>query len=113
MPNFKYNSKGRNSWIVNRVPDYGDGHRDGCIIMGELSVNLVEEDRMVSGQVYDESNNESMAYVQIIVNWGSESEIQYLADSQGKFTFKKTDQIENVTFSSIGYRTLKVRFPCN
>lgn len=111
LPNFKYNSKIKNGWIVNRLPDYGDGHRDGCIIMGELSVSLVEENGKVIGQVFDATNDESMPYVQIVVNWGFENEVQTLVDSEGRFSFEKIEKLKNITFSSVGYRTLEVNFP--
>ena len=32
---FTFNSKKANSKIANRFPDYGDGHKDGCLVMAE------------------------------------------------------------------------------
>ncbi len=37
---FTFNGKNRNSYIVDRFPDYGDGHKDGCIVESEIRLEI-------------------------------------------------------------------------
>ena len=40
LSKFSVNEKNYNKYILNRTPDYGDAHLDGCIIMKEISLQV-------------------------------------------------------------------------
>ena len=40
LSEFYFNGKKDNTRIESRIPDYGDGHPDGCMVMGEMSLAL-------------------------------------------------------------------------
>lgn len=109
LPHFDFNGKNKNHWIVNRIPDYGDGHRDGCIVMGELKVSLKETSKGVyEGEVRDREDDELFTYATLIINDGTKEKRELHTDQYGKFSFQYTLPIQTISFKGTYQRELRV-----
>jgi hypothetical protein len=112
LPKFSYNNKFHNSLILNRVAEYGDGERDGCIIMPEMYLSLKSVDRKkFEGEIKDAKCLEAISYasIQIFVDH-TESSIQLQSDVNGRFSFIRQPNISKLKVSTVGYRTLVLDF---
>ncbi len=51
-----------NKLIVERKPDYGIDGRDGCVVMGEISMNIneLEYGKSIRGKVFDSKTKEPL-----------------------------------------------------
>lgn len=109
LPSFDYNGKSKNHWIVNRIPDYGDGHRDGCVVLGELEVSLQEKSPgEFTGWVEDIEEKELPVYATLIVNEGLAHERELHTDQYGKFSFRYDQPIETISFLGNYQRKLTI-----
>lgn len=110
LSKYSYNDKFHNSLIVNRVPDYGDGHRDGCIIHNEFLLSLKSSvNSEVIGYVKDVETLESMSGANISI-WfqGEASPANVVADSNGQFKFVRVTDVVKIEVNFIGWRTMVV-----
>ena len=65
---FTLNSKKANSKIVDRFPDYGDGHKDGCIIMAEMHLELrTDKAGQIDGKITDVHNGTPLNNVSLLL----------------------------------------------
>lgn len=81
LPAFTINSNNKNGKIVNRLPDYGDGHKDGCIIMSEMKVDLnISQQGTVSGLVSDVNTKVPLNAASVKLLSKSGKEITLLSD---------------------------------
>ena len=110
LSKYSYNDKFRNSYIVNRVPDYGDGHRDGCIIQGEFFLSLKSPvNSEIIGVVKDVNTLEPMPGATVTL-WfkGQADPSKMAADSLGQFkVFPKSDVVK-IEVNFIGWRTMTI-----
>lgn len=104
------NAKVRNSHIVNRRPDYGDGHRDGCIIMQEMKVKLVINNDTIKGYALDVLSDKPLVNASVVGKLNSDTVIATaLTDGEGKFHFFHSQKVTRLVINSIGYRTFTAK----
>jgi hypothetical protein len=103
-----YNGKRHNSLIVDRIPDYGDGRPDGCVIMGEMKLALRDTDQQtVEGLVKDVDNGKPvLSEVWMLRKDGSSD--TFKTDMQGRFVFTRSSPVKKLRVRSIAYRPLQV-----
>ena len=106
---FDYNKSPKNSLIVNRIPDYGDGRPDGCIHMPEIHLFLSREKKdSIFGLVKDVKTNEPL-FAEIKVYFSTVQEpIIVTTNGNGEFAFTKIQNINLLSIHSIGYRPLSI-----
>jgi len=110
LSKFSYNNKFRNSLIVDRVPDYGDGHSEGCIVMGEMYLSLTSSSHVETlGEIYDAKTLEPLsgAILKVYLK-NQEAPIKINSDMHGKFKLIKQSEILKMESSYIGYRDLSI-----
>ena len=105
------NGKKSNHKIVNRYPDYGDGHADGCLILAEMKAVLyLDQQKLnISGKLTDVVNAEIMRNADITLTMIDSTEARIKTDENGAFAFKANTRIQKVSFWSIAYRTLIIK----
>lgn len=104
----RYNGKRYNSLIVNRIPDYGDGHRDGCVIWPEMKLELRDLDQQTVGGLITDVEDKRPVLAQIrIVRKNGVSEI-LSTDSLGKFIFIKSSPVTKLYVTSRNYREMNI-----
>jgi hypothetical protein len=109
LSKFDFNNKSHNSLILNRIPDYGDGHLDGCIVMSEMHLSLKREVKdSIVGVVKDTKTNEPVIAEIKIYFKDLEQPITLTNNGSGTFSFTKIKEIDMVSISSIGYRRLVI-----
>ena len=110
LPKFSYNNKYHNSLIINRVPEYGDGRRDGCLIEPEMYLSLKSANRKnFEGEIKDVRSQQPVSYAFIQINI-TDSFVQMQSDVNGHFSFIRQSDISKLKVSAIGYRTLTLDF---
>ncbi|WP_439185854.1 hypothetical protein [Carboxylicivirga taeanensis] len=104
----------RNELIVNRKPDYGYGHRDGSVILQEISMDIHKlNESCVIGKVFDSKSEEPLhnALISIVTIQSGLTSIQkYKTDSEGTFKAELKGTIEKIQVEFIAFRTLKIDF---
>lgn len=102
------NGKNSNHKIVNRYPDYGDGHADGCIVLAEMKavLHLDQHKSNISGKLTDVVNAEIMRNANITITMTDSTEAKIKTDENGEFAFRANTRIQKIAFWSIAYRTL-------
>lgn len=112
LSKFSYNTKLKNSYIVNRIPDYGDGHKDGCLILGEMHfyLNKIAKNSF-TGIVKDAYTNTVLKNADIIIEQtGSENKLTLFSNEEGAFEFSLKETIKKIHISYLGYRSLTIDF---
>lgn len=105
------NSKRANHLIVDRFPDYGDGHKDGCIVMDQMRLNLrFNKLGVITGQVSDVSTKEPLQNALVILNDNLGLTDKLVTDSLGQFSTSTQGKIIGLQIDYIGYRRLVVKF---
>ena len=107
LSKFIYNNKTYNSLIVNRVPKYGNGNPDGCIVMGEMQLSLSSSDSLqATGEIRDVVSLEPLAGARVKLDFGKGKLMDIVSDTQGKFKFNRETKVEGINVAYIGYRAL-------
>ena len=75
------------------------------IFLSLLSVSLSGQNS-VKGRVIDESTKERLAFVNIVIN--ENGTLGTTSDIDGNFSIKSKNEIDNLTFSFVGYEKKKV-----
>jgi hypothetical protein len=102
---FTVNSKTKNNKIINRFPDYGDGHKDGCIIMFEMKVDLnLRKEGVISGLVSDVYTKVPLTSASVKLLSKSGKEIALLTDKDGKFVAPLGASLSRLQVSCLSYR---------
>jgi hypothetical protein len=109
---FSFNGKNRNSYIANRFPDYGDGHKDGCVVMGEIRLEINRSiESSFDGSVFDATNNSLLNAANIYVYYKSSEQPKIMVTNEhGKFSFEKNDEVVKLKIEALGYRSLLLDF---
>jgi hypothetical protein len=108
LSEFTINSKNKSTKIINRIPDYGDGRREGCIIMPQIRVELqTQADTLIFGRVTDVDTRKPLigANVKSISKAGIETRLT--TDSLGAFKF--AGRLRHLEVSLLGYRNFTAR----
>jgi hypothetical protein len=114
LSRFSINGESKNSWIVDRKPDYGDGHQDGCITMSEmdLKVNLIQNDSVLF-QVKDVKTQEPLIATIELVSDHQKPKMILQTDLLGVVSSPLTNTYQQIKVYSVGYRTLIVNLSRN
>lgn len=109
LSNLKIEGKAKNSLIENRKPDYGDGHRDGCVVMGQISMDIdTLNDIIVIGKVTDSKTNEPLLFASILLVFCDTDNLKSKTDSIGQFSIDYSFKLCKIQTEYVGYRTLYV-----
>jgi hypothetical protein len=109
LPTFSYNRHFRNGLIVNRVPHYGDGSPDGCIVGSQFALALQAVGDSITGVVTDTQTRKPVFYATTTLFSASAPKPRpALVGPAGSFAFSRAQQVRRITVAAIGYRTLTV-----
>lgn len=101
-----------NKFIVDRKPNYGDGNRDGCVIMEEISMDIDQiNEKSISGKVFDSKTKEplSNAKLTLITNQnGLTNKTIITSNSDGFFKGELNGKPTKIEVEYIAYRNLKI-----
>mgnify|MGYP000902504316 CR=1 FL=1 len=104
------NDKKANKLIIDRFPDYGDGHKDGCVVMAEMRLNLtVNKNGHTSGQVTDVSSGEPLHKARIELKNKLKQTYIVNTDSVGQFATNLSAKLTDLQVNYIGYRPLTIK----
>lgn len=110
LSSFTLNSKKANSRIVDRYPDYGDGHKDGCLVMEEMHSELkTDKAGQVEGKISDVHDGRPLSDVLVIVKTDLQQDIQLTTDSLGLFRSKILGKLKEAQLVYPGYRRMIIR----
>lgn len=103
LPVLTVNDRPRNAKIVGRIPDYGDGHADGCIVMNEMRVGLkIGNKEKLTGKVSDVVSCMPLPCATIVLTT-TNTAIQCSTDEKGEFVVDVTG-LSSIKVTYIGYR---------
>ena len=107
---FTLNSKKANSKIVDRFPDYGDGHKDGCVVMAEMHLVLTTDKAgLVEGEISDVDSGAPLSNAPVILQTDLQQGIHLTTDSLGLFRIKIQGSLKEARVDYIGYRRMIIR----
>jgi hypothetical protein len=111
LPELTINGKMKNNLIVRRIPDYGDGHRDGCIVWGEMQINITKQNDTIFGRVLDiKKQIPPPIMIEILqVNKLNKIVMKSTADSSGNFRTILSSEMYELLVTSLSYRDLRFR----
>jgi hypothetical protein len=107
---FSINGKECNECIKNRTPDYGIDNKDGCIILGEISLSLIFISiDSIAGVVVDSKTAEPIPIARVkFIQKTPEGAKVVNSDSLGEFQTRLTNGLKRIQIEYIGYRTLLI-----
>lgn len=109
-PRLSYNGRSCNQLIIDRVPDYGISSRDGCIVMGEINLELRDIDaQIVEGLVKDAERGHALVGASIKLRRLNGRSETLRTDSSGRFLVNRSSPIKEFHVLYIGYRTFNVK----
>ena len=110
LSTFTLNSKKANSKIVDRFPDYGDGHKDGCLVMAEMHLALMtDKTGQIEGRVSDVSTGMPLNNASVLVKTDLQQDIRLATDSLGSFQTQIRGRLNVVRLDYVGYRRMIIR----
>jgi len=110
LPELTIEEHRANKLIVNRKPDYGIDGKDGCVILGEISMKITNfSENSLSGEIFDSKTKKplSNATMTLFVNQKRQTEKLYLVTKDdGSYLKEYEGQLEKISVEYIGYRNL-------
>ena len=102
-----------NKLIVDRKPDYGIDGRDGCVVMGEISMNITElkYGKSIQGKVFDSQTKEPLINAKLILiieQNGSIKKKEINANENGIYQSDLNGELKKIEVEYIAYRNLKI-----
>ncbi len=106
-------NKRLNKLIVDRKPDYGISGRDGCVIMGEISMNIAElnNGKSIRGKVFDSETKEPLINAKLklsVKQNGMNSTSEINSDENGIYQAKFKGELKKIEVEYVAYRNLKI-----
>ncbi|MCH4824583.1 carboxypeptidase-like regulatory domain-containing protein [Gramella lutea] len=112
LSNLTIENKNQNRLIENRKPDYGIDGEDGCEVLGEISMNIIEiEPGFIKGKIYDSENKDPLINADIYLILSGEKEndtLNIYSDLDGNFQKEFDGVIQEIEVNYIAFRNLKV-----
>jgi hypothetical protein len=98
--------RNRNGRIVNRYPDYGDGHLDGCIVMPEMRVDLYQNQKFksITGKISNVESGESLASANVTLFTTDSNLVQISTNSKGEFEIVSDRIFVSIRVDYLAYR---------
>lgn len=89
------NGKKANQKIINRYPDYGDGHADGCLVMAEMRADLSinKSKTVLSGKITDVINDQRMRNADVTIMMKDSTQAKIKTDENGEFNYQANTPI--------------------
>lgn len=106
LPTFSLNGKEQNQLIFDRVPEYGDGNKDGCIIGAQFSLSISLDSTFLSGEITDAESKEPVGFSIVRCFYNGKNFTYIISDENGYFECDLTEQPDVIEVKSVGYRTL-------
>jgi hypothetical protein len=104
-------SKPLNRKIIDRYPDYGDGRKDGCIILSEMHLYLNTKTKgKLLGRVTNVSDNMGLVNASLTITDKLGKNYMLVSDSKGNFEIGFEEQLASVKAQYVGFRTLLANF---
>lgn len=109
LSRFSFNGKYHNGLIQYRIPDYGDGHLDGCVVASEMTLSLKRnKDSIYSGELKNVRTGEAISNAQIQVTLKDTTTIKIGTNENGSFEFIDNRRIIYINVSGLGYRSINI-----
>ncbi|MCH4824595.1 carboxypeptidase-like regulatory domain-containing protein [Gramella lutea] len=112
LSNLTIENKNQNRLIENRKPDYGINGKDGCEVLGEISMNIIEiEPGYIKGKIFDSKNKDPLINADIYLILSGEKKNDTLnihSDQDGNFQKEFDGVIQEIEVRYIAFRNLKV-----
>ncbi|PKP47216.1 MAG: hypothetical protein CVT95_05920 [Bacteroidetes bacterium HGW-Bacteroidetes-12] len=110
LSNFSLNGKEQNQLIFNRLPDYGYGGKDGCIIERQFSLSRSLDSTFLSGEITDAESKEPVGFSIVRCFSNGKNFTYIISDENGYFECDLTEQLDVIEVKSVGYQTLIIDF---
>ncbi len=105
-PELEIKGKKCNKLIVDRIPEYGDGKKDGCVVGEEFHLNIEHlSDTSIIGRVSNVETMDPAMFVQVKI-YNSTDTLHILTNEHGDFNSPNLPSVEKIELTSVGYRTL-------
>ncbi|MCH4554138.1 hypothetical protein [Aestuariibaculum lutulentum] len=106
-------NRSANELIIDRKPEYGDGQRDGCVFMEEISMNITElnNGKSIRGKVFDSKTKEPLINAKLklfIEQNGSSKTLEIKTNENGFYNSDFKGKLKKIEVEYIAHRTLKV-----
>ncbi len=112
LSNLTIENKSQNRLIENRKPDYGINGKDGCEVLGEISMNIIEiEPGFIKGKIFNSENKDPLINADIYLILSGEKEndtLNIYSDQDGNFQKEFNGVIQEIEVNYIAFRNLKV-----
>ena len=108
LSEFKLNGNSKNNLIQNRKPLYGDGNRDGCIVMTELSLDLTIKGNVLKGKVTDTETQNNIIFAMVNIDFVNGDVLNLRTDENGEFNIELFESIHSIKIQYIGFRDLNI-----
>ncbi|WP_348800190.1 hypothetical protein [Flavobacterium adhaerens] len=109
LSQFKLNGKIKNNYIQERKPEYGDGNRDGCIILSEISLNLNISNDSIIGKVLDTKSGEGLISASVYLQFENNEETSIITNQNGDFSAKTSKKLLSIKIQYLGFRQIYVK----
>jgi len=101
------NGKKQNKLIQDRNPDYGIDSRDGCVVMGEISLSLETfAQDSIKGTTRESENEEALPFATVRLRADKQEDLTLHTDSTGNFRTRIPAGLQEIQIVYIGFRTL-------
>lgn len=106
---FKIDGKKHNNLIVNRIPHYGINAKDGCVVHGQMAMNLTYFSKdSIAGQLINPNTENPILFSEIKLITVNSDSIRLFSNENGRFHSKLNDQLYWIKTNLIGYKSLVV-----
>lgn len=112
LAKLRINGKRANARIVDRFPQYGDGRRDGCIVMPEIRLDISTTGGSVFGGVVSAAERPAgrLRGAVVTVETASGGRYQQATGEGGTFSFRTAEKIRVLSVDCLNYRRFVARF---
>ncbi|TDQ28142.1 P-loop NTPase family protein [Zeaxanthinibacter enoshimensis] len=98
---------------MDRKPDYGIDGRDGCVVMGEISMDIYgfENGKSIRGKVFGSETRDPLVNAKLtlfIDQEGSTKKIEIVANEDGIYQSVLNGKLSKIEVDYIAYRTLRI-----
>jgi hypothetical protein len=108
--NLRIEGKNRNDLIVGRIPEYGLGQNEGCIVHPQIAMDIeVLNEQLIRGMITDAKTKEPLQFASVVLFFGDKSPRADLStDSFGQFEYELKNPISSIKVDFGVYRTLRI-----
>lgn len=108
----KIEGKRSNQLIVDRIPIYGNGHKDGCIVERQMSIDISQlSNDSIIGTIFDSQTKQPVYFstLYLISNKNAIPDtLSLFVNEKGEFAASLEQFPAQITAQFIGHRTLGI-----